>query len=349
MPPAAGLLSVVTTSIGVYGSAPTCHLSALARCPDYSIEALDDAIETDRSLVRARTMRNSVYTLTRDLLALAVPATRHAALRGYASFRRSLGSDYERLARAAEAALENGPLAAVEIRARVDPTRQLGPGFNLFLGLLAAECRIVRANISGGWRSNRLSYARWHDWIPGVDPHGIGPDEARGRLAQRYVAAYGPVEFEDVRWWAGWSAAEARSAVDGVDLTVSGDAMTQLLGVRLLPVWDVLMVAYRNRDRLLDPDQTRFVYDRFGNATSVVLDAGRVVGVWDLGRSDDPLSISVAPFGSWPSQRWEGLAEQAHRIAAMIGTSTVNVNPAFEPYDLMKAPRNRFLAPLSGR
>jgi len=83
------------------------------------------------------------------------------------------------------------------------------------------------------------------------------------------------------------------------------------------------------------------------NATSVVLDEGRVVGIWDLGRSDDPLTIVVAPFGRWPRRRWEAAEEQAHRIGAMIGAGSVEVARRSDPIDLAGAPRNRFLSPLS--
>lgn len=345
MPEGSELLSMVATTAGIYGTAPTCHLSGLARMPTYTVESLDEAIEGDRSLVRARTMRNSVYTLPRNLLSVALPATRKEALRGYASVRRKLGDDYPVLADRVEHALEERPLPGAEIRSVVDPERRLGSGFNLLLGLLAAECRIVRATTTGGWRSNRLTYARWQDWIPDVDPHGLAAAAARHGLAERYVRAYGPVEFNDVRWWAGWSMTDTRAAVDGLDLSLVGGA--HLDGLRLLPVWDALMVAYRHRDRLLDPDHARFVYDRFGNATSVVLDDGRVVGIWDLGRSDDPLTIAVAPFGPWPPRRWEAAEEQAHRIGAMIGAGSVEVARRSGPVDLVDAPRNRFLSPLS--
>lgn len=349
MPAGSALLSMVSATVGIYGTAPTCYLSGLARLPGFAIEGLTAAIEQDRSLVRARTMRNSVYALPRELLAVALPATRKEALRGYTAFRRTLGDAYPRLARQAERALIDGPLPAAEIRTAVDQDKVLGSRFNLFLGLLAAECRIVRATTSGGWRSNRLTYARWDDWVPEVDPAGISAGEARRRLAEQYLRAYGPVLFDDVRWWAGWSATDTRAALADIDLTTTGAAHVYLDGLRLLPVWDVLMVAYRNRDRLLEADQARFVYDRFGNATSVVLDAGRVVGIWGLGRSDDPLSIAVGPLGPWPRQRWDAVEQEAGRIGAMIGADTVAVIRKTEPVDLAAAPRNRFLAPLLGR
>jgi len=52
--------------------------------------------------------------------------------------------------------------------------------------------------------------------------------------------------------------------------------------VTLLPELDPYTMGYRARDRYLDPETKDLVFDRGGNATSVVLIDGRVAGVWDL-------------------------------------------------------------------
>lgn len=341
------LLSAVTASVGIYGTQPTAALSALARVEGFSLADLERAIAVDRTLVRVRAMRYSAYLLPRALLIEAFAATRRQALKLNA-YRRRAADQLPDLRVRIDAALAGGPLPAVEIRTRVDPDRRLGELFSGVLGVLAAEGRIVRAATTGGWRSDRLTYARWADWLPDVDPAGLDQAEARRRLAARYVAAYGPVTLDDLRWWAGWTVSEARTAADGLDLEVVGGAAALVGEVRLLPVWDVLLVAYRHRGRLLDPASARFVYDASGNATSVVLDAGRVVGVWDLGRSDDPLRLRVAPLGTWPSRRWDDVEAQAHRIATLIGAERVEVSRVGAPVDLTTAARNRFLSPLSG-
>lgn len=342
------LLSMVDRSVGLYGTAPTCYLSGLARLPGFAIEEFDRAVEVDRSLVRVRAMRYSVHVFPRDLLVVALGATRPENLESVERRARRLGDAYPGLAAKVEAALGDGPLPAADIRSRVDPDRDLGSDFSLLLGRMRAESRVVRATSTGGWRSNRHTYALWEDWLPDVDPYAMEPEETRSALAERYVAAYGPVELDDLAWWAGWRKTDARAAADGLDLRAEGDAARLLEGVRLLPVWDVLMVAYRHRDRLLDPEHARFIYDRFGNATSVVLDGGRVAGVWDLGRADDPLSLRVAPLERWPERRWDEVEAEAGRIGEMIGAGSVEIVRAGGPVDLVGAPRNRFLSPLSG-
>ncbi len=289
-------------------------------------------------------MRYSVYTSPRDLFFVSVVATRSLATK-MNPWRRRLGDDYPRLAAAVESALAAGPLAGAQIRKIVDPDKELGDLFSILLGLLGAECRIVRAANLGGWRSNRLSYALWSDWVGATTLPD--EDEARLELGRRYAAAYGPVTESDLRWWTGWAAAESKTVAAEIDLEQTGDAHELLEGVRLLPVWDVLMVAYRDRSRLIEESLVPFAYDRSGNATSVVYDRGRVVGVWDLGKSDDPLNIKVAPFGNWPRRRWKEVDGQAARIAAMIGAASYDVSDVGGPPSLFEGKRNQFLAPLA--
>ncbi len=343
----AALLAAVEAAVGIYATQPTAALSALARVEGFALADLHRAVAEDRSLVRVRAMRYSAHLLPRDLLVEACAATRRQVLKLNAD-RRRVADELPDLRLRVDAALAGGPLPAADLRARVDPDRRLGELFSGVLGTLAAEGAIVRAATTGGWRSDRLTYARWEDWLPGVDPWSMEEAEARRRLAARYVSAYGPVTQEDLRWWAGWTVGEARAAADGLDLDREGTALRALDGVRLLPVWDVLMVAYRHRDRLLDPAHAPFVYDRSGNATSVVLDGGRVVGVWDLGRGDDPLRVRAAPLGTWPSRRWDDVEAQTRRVGALIGAAQVEVARVQAPVDLTTASRNRFLAPLSG-
>ncbi len=345
MADAAKLRSVVERSVGVYGTAPTCYLSALARVPDLSLAEFNEAI-ADASLVRLRAMRYSVYTVPRHLVAVVAAATKSLA-RKTNPYRRRIETGYDEFVDAIEQALADGPLPATDLRSVVDPEREMGDLFSVALGMAAADFKVVRTTTTGTWRSDRFLYSRWNDWLPGVDPDSIDDTEARRRLAQLYVDAYGPVELADVKWWTGWTKAETIEAVEGIDLTKAGVAMSMLEGTRLLPVWDVLMVAYRNRDRLFDPSYAPLVYDRYGNATSVVWDKGRVVGQWDLGGDDSPLNIKVAPFSDWPKRLWSDVGKQTSRIAELIGAESLTVTPIDEPVDLLDSTRNRFLAPLS--
>ncbi|MCP4964653.1 MAG: winged helix DNA-binding domain-containing protein [bacterium] len=341
------LVSAVDGAVGVYGTAPTCYLSALARIPDFTIDQFNAAVAA-RELVRIRAMRYSVHTFSADLVPTIAAATK-SLVRKMNSYRRRAEPFYEEFAADLNVVLADGPMPAVQIRSQVDPEGKLGDLFNVLMGLAGSQFQVVRTVTTGTWRSDRFLYARWQDWVPGPSPDDLDETAAMRKLVELYVGAYGPVTIDDVKWWTGWTKAQTIAVADGVDLEADGKAMHRLKGVRLLPVWDVLMVAYRNRDRLFDPAYGPLIHDRFGNATSVVLDKGKVVGQWDLGGSDDPLSVKVAPFLDWPKRLWNDVEVQAGRIGNLIGTDQVTVIPVDEPADLLDSSRNRFLAPLSKR
>lgn len=341
------MLKVVSRSVGVYGTAPTCFLSALARDPKFTLDRFNQSIQ-DRQLVRIRAMRYSVHAFPVEFLPIAAAATKRLT-RKTNTYRKRLEGRYDEFKSALDEALADGPMAAADLRNRIDPERELGNLFSVALGMAAVDFRVVRTTTTGTWRSDRFLYARWQDWLPDSDPDGLDELEAMRQLVELYVQAYGPVTYDDVKWWTGWNRAETVAAIDGIDLERHGNALDDLVGVRLLPVWDVLMVAYRDRDRLFDPSYAPLIYDRYGNATSVVLDAGNVVGQWDLGSGDDPLVIKVAPFVDWPASRWDAVAAQAERIGRLLGTDEIEVRRIEEPVDLLDSSRNRFLAPLSRR
>ena len=58
--------------------------------------------------------------------------------------------------------------------------------------------------------------------------------------------------------------------------------------VNFLPELDPHVMGYRDRHWYLDPQHRDLVFDRGGNATSVVLVDGRIAGVWDLVDRPEP-------------------------------------------------------------
>ncbi|HKZ29199.1 MAG TPA: hypothetical protein VJ482_06115 [Acidimicrobiia bacterium] len=73
-----------------------------------------------------------------------------------------------------------------------------------------------------------------------------------------------------------------------------------------------------------------------------------VVGVWDPGKLDDRLTVTVAPLGPWPGRRWDDVKSQARRIGELIGSGEVHIERRDSPVDLLTSSRNRFLSPLAG-
>lgn len=197
-------------------------------------------------------------------------------------------------------ALAGGSLSVAELRKLLHADADV----SAVVALLCDEGRLVRDRPMGSRKSSAFRYRRWDEALPDVDLAAYDEAEATRLLVRHYVAAYGPVTVADIVWWSGLPATRIRDAVaDLTDETVAvsvRDLDGQFLMTReefeaasagrhgraatisLLPELDPYTMGYRDRARFLDPTHQDMVFDRGGNATSVVLIDGHVVGVWDL-------------------------------------------------------------------
>jgi hypothetical protein len=74
--------------------------------------------------------------------------------------------------------------------------------------------------------------------------------------------------------------------------------------VNLLPAWDAYTMGYAepSRSRFADPELLPYLYDKGGNATSMILIEGTVGGLWDYTINDRKIEIRIGLFED-PSPR----------------------------------------------
>jgi hypothetical protein len=347
---------VLDRSLGLYSTQPTGHLELLARIDGYRLGDLTQVVEQDRSAVRLRALRGSGFVLPTDVLPVVQAATRRRNLRNIRSLVRGLVTPYEVWADRIEEVVGDEDLAPREIRARLRDPGDDADLLRYVVNLMAYENRLVAARVTGSWRSDRTTYARWDAWLPDVDVWSLDEADAVPELARLYLDRHGPATADDLAFWSGLTRTDARRAVGAVATPVAGHdgwwATTPVTEhdpppVRLLPIWDAVWVTYRDRTRLVDETRYPYVYDGSGNATSVVLVGGRAAGIWDLGKDDRQLEVKVAPLGAdWQADTWDAIADEADRIGTLVGAKTVSLVRCSDPPDLTTAPRNRFMSPL---
>ncbi len=301
----ASVLRVARDTVGLHSTLPgTPYLSLRARIDDFKTDDLDTEVYDHHSLVRLKAMRGTVFLLTHDLAQIAFAATSGVTLD---RDRKSLRVDpaaYRRVAPLVLDALGQESLTTADLRTRVPHA-----DVSAVISLLCDEAVIVRDRPTGGRTSTSYRYRRWDQAFPDLDLAACDPETATDGLIRSYIAGYGPVSAADVMWWTGLPAKRAWAAlgrladelvpVDGSPvghpwLKIGGtdDGQASRRGrtpqIRLLPQLDPYTMGYRDRARLIDADQEALVYDRGGNATSVVLQDGRIAGVWDLTDSPTP-------------------------------------------------------------
>ena len=123
---------------------------------------------------------------------------------------------------------------------------------------------------SGPRRGRRQTYALVEERVPPSRPRSR--DEALAELARRYVEGHGPAQAVDLGWWSGLTLRDARTAlglasppllretIGGREFFVSpswpGPAAPVVDGgpiVHLLPNYDELLIAFRDRSDAMDP------------------------------------------------------------------------------------------------
>ncbi|MGC7101170.1 winged helix DNA-binding domain-containing protein [Amycolatopsis lurida] len=294
----------------------TVHLSVFARTAAPETER---ALYDDRTLVRLLGMRRTVFVVPREVAPVVQAAcsdeiarkqrvllVKHLTENGHPE---SVPNAAEWLAEVEEATvkalLERGEALGQELAADVPGLRQqlrMAPGkpyeaignvTSRVLFLLAAEGRIVRGRPRGTWLSTQYRWSPMDAWLPG-GLERIDADQARVELARRWLRAYGPAPVADLRWWTGWTAAQAKKALaaigpvevdledGGTGLVLPGDLEAEPEPepwVALLPALDPTPMGWAARDWFLGPHRDA-LFDRSGNVGPTIWCDGRVVGGW---------------------------------------------------------------------
>lgn len=327
--PASRLSDVTTLAgdlVGLHGSDPaSVFLSTAARLrePSGAVVALERALYDDRRLVRTLCMRRTMFVVPVNLVPVVQAACTDPLVAGE---RRRLvrmieangiSVDGERWLREAEAKTmvelsARGEATGAELSKAVPELREqlsVGEGktwaakvgvVTRVLFLLATEQRVVRGRPKGSWTSSQYRWSPIEAWLPAGVP-SMEPDEARAELARRWLATYGPATTADLKWWAGWTVANTKTALasvgaveveldEGTGWVLPGDEGTAREPepwVALLPGLDPTTMGWQQRGWYLGAKAATALFDGNGNAGPTVWVDGRAVGGWAQRRSGE--------------------------------------------------------------
>ena len=220
--------------VALHSSDPvSVFLSAMARMVHPSVQAVEEALYADRSLIRHHGMRRTLWVATPPVVRLFhAAATRDLLATERRRTQKLLAAsgvaDPEQwLAEAEDQVLadlrEHGPSTAREIGQRGAALRQrlhLSPGkayaavqsaHTRVLYILGFDGRMLRGRPSS-WINGAYRYADVESWLPG----GLGdldPRPAAAELAGRWLQRFGPATTADLQWWMGWTVARTKQAL----------------------------------------------------------------------------------------------------------------------------------------
>jgi hypothetical protein len=342
--------------VALHSSDPaTVYLSAMTRMAHPSVEAVDEAIYEQRSLIRHHGMRRTLWLATPPVVRLIHAAATRALVeperRRTAGLLRASGiADPEGwLAKAEEQVLDDlrrhGPSTARQVGQRVESLQHkvsLAPGkryatsqsaHTRVLTILGFAGKMLRTRPEGGWPSGTYRYAAADSWLPG----GLGdldPREAAADLADRWLRRFGPATTTDLQWWMGWTMARTKQALadsGAVEADLEGGPAWLAINdepspqpepwVAVLPGLDPTTMGWKQREWYL-PDGAAESFDSNGNGGPTLWVDGRIVGAWAQTRDGQ---VHTHYFEKVAAGRRREIDARISEVKAMIGPARFTV------------------------
>jgi hypothetical protein len=348
--PSDQLVAVAGAVCGVHAQVQTSADLQLAARVEGLVQAdVRSALWERRTLVKAWTVRGTLHLHPASELPLWF-AARRAVLRlaekGLPAWRDPSGvlhpaigaADVEAVRAAVWEVLDGRCLLrdelAEEVVERVGGAarERLRSGFAFFLGELC----------QGPPQGTRITLARPDQWIDGWREL-TDEDEALREVCRRFLRTYGPARPADFCEWfssAAFKVADARLLFDGLaaelaEVSVEGRRAFLLAGddssaspagaVRLLPEYDVYVMGFRERDRLVPAAVRELVaahgrgrYEGPAGVRFVLVD-GTAAGLWERRRRGERIELRVTLARRVGRAARAELQLEADRIGVFLG------------------------------
>jgi uncharacterized protein YcaQ len=349
--PAGSMLAVASRLCGLHAQVlSSAELTVWARVEGLDREAVQNALWTQRSLVKTWAMRGTLHLLPAAELPLW-----HAVLGTSTRYRRPAGwkkyygitlEELDQLTSAIRDALDG------RVMTREELVREVGriTGSRIFSNNIAESSwgTVLKPAAFSGHLcfgpsvGQRVQFTRPDTWLAQAGHAGaerLEPDEAIAAVTRRYLAAYGPATPHDLaRWWGGGTVAGARKWIaslgdhaTAVDLAgtqawmLREDAqalreMRTLRSARLLPGFDQYVVCASHHAAHLLPGNLRaHVYRPQGWISPVLLVNGRMEGTWRHEAKGGRVEVTIEPFGKVEAWVRRAAGVEAERLAQFLG------------------------------
>jgi len=346
--------------------ATTPYLSLWARCPGFTRARLEVELYERHTLARLRSVRGTIYIYPREFLPVAFAATSASVIALSRRYMEASGVTFEQYQRVSQDVLRllaGREMTAVAIRQAL----QIDAYVPTVLNLMCDQGLLLRARPDKGWRDAHHRYARFSEYLPGVDLKQYSAGEASVEIVRQYLRSFGPAGEHDMAWWTGFTRSRVRTALHELggkvtEIELRGTErpwwllseeveplrQTRPAGaptVNLLPGLDPYLMGYRERARWLDEARAPWVFDRAGNATNVILVDGRAAGVWDVAPTGEP-GVKVFLFEDPPRQVLDTIQAEARQLGRFILERDVSVRQVREMVPLPQRNAGGFMSPL---
>lgn len=326
-------LAAAADACGLQGQVPSSPaLSLRARVKGFTPADYDRLMVQDRTLVRTWALRGTIHV---------VPS---AQLDMYTRIYAEDSWPTEPMEQAMQL-LAAGPLTRKQLIERATgtlglPRERAERIFGPWGGILSALARAgltVHVPTPGA----DVPVARTADWL-GPQPEPPAREQLEDALFMAYARGYGPVSARDFAHFTSFPAGRAREIIGRApglaEVRLEGSRLPYYLPaadlpdllatsgeeaapVRLLPRFDSLVLAHKDKSRILDESLRRQVFKEAAVVEAVVLIRGRVSGIWRMKTTTRELRVEFHPFGRQPTS---AVRAEVTRLGKWLGLERVS-------------------------
>ena len=335
---------------------------------------MEEALINDRALIRAPAFRGSLFLLSIQDYPIYFRTFHTLLLQRGLQKLADLNVSRAHLCHFVtllETAAPQLPMTVPQIIDIIYPARREKPDNETAQRIVQKLCDmgiLVRTHAKG-WKGNEFTYALLKIWSPETSLKPDNPETARTETIRKYLRAYGPATMEDISWWTGLPLIQCQRSVshlrrealrfhvegyrdDMIGLRETVDLLrrkaTNEDEIQLLPQWDPYISGWRDRKRIVDKEVMPFIFDKAGNAVSVIVDVGKVIGVWQF-RDNEINMLEYHIFNQYRDRKkiaLQKIEEWARVLTTLSGAMTANIVERPLPAPLSERSANAFLWPL---
>ena len=201
---------------------------------------------------------------------------------------------------------------------------------------------LVQIPPSGTWGvGTRATYTTAERWLGAP----VSERADLGGLFRRYLAAFGPASVMDFQTWTGMTSLKTRLAPDLKELVTYQDEGGKTLHdvpnlpvarpetpapIRFLPEYDNILIAHKDRSRILPEAQRKKVFVSAGRVLGTVLIDGFVGAIWKARREKTKARLLVSLFASQPDEVMGAIEAEGLALQRFIEDDAVDFCVEFE-------------------
>ncbi len=297
-----------------------------------------------REIVRAPWVRSTLHLVSAADHQRFQSVIQPALVRGLRSFFGARGADLniERLLSIAKPFLESNQPSIGALRKHL---QEHEPELNKEAMAYAVRSHLPLVQIppSGSWGAGtRATYTTADSWLGPANPSDLPS------LFRRYLAAYGPADIMDFQTWTGMTHLKSQLAPTLADLVVyqseSGRDMYDLpeltiaapdsiAPLRFIPEYDNILIAHRDRSRILPDEHRKKVFLSAGRVIGTVLIDGFVGATWNVKKDKRSLTLNVKLFEAQPKDCLRAIEEEGNRLLQFFDEEASSHTVVIDTYD----------------